>query len=124
MDSRIHFGRRGDVEIQYQIHAPRATKLVVDHNNGGVNVFDMDGDIHATVANGQIMLTVPADKQYAIDALSKLGHVYSDFDGSDQRKHLVGDDFASKGEAPAVKLYLRVRFGDILILKMNTKPTD
>lgn len=116
--------RRSDIEIHYQIHAPRDSKLTIDHNSGGVNVFDMAGDIQAAVINGQITLTLPSDKHYAIDAQSKLGDVYSDFDGSDQRKHLLGEDFASKGEAPAVKLYLRVRIGDIMILKMTGPTTD
>ncbi len=65
--------RRSDIEIGYRIKAPRASKLIVDHNSGGVNVSDISGDIHATVINGQITLTLAADGQYAIDARCILG---------------------------------------------------
>ena len=63
--------RRSDIEIRYHIQAPRSAKLVIDHNRGGVNVFDMSGPIHATVINGQITLTLAAGDRYAIDAQCK-----------------------------------------------------
>lgn len=115
--------RRSDIEIHYRIHAPRASKVIVDHNSGGVNVFDISGDVHATVINGQITLTLAGD-QYAIDAWSKVGDVYSDFNGSDQRRRVLGDEFAAKSATPAANLYLRTRIGDIMILKMQGPPTD
>jgi hypothetical protein len=116
--------RRSDVEISYRIHAPRASKLIIDHNSGGVNVFDMSGDIHATVINGQITLTLAPGGQYAIDAQSKIGGVYSDFEGRAQRRHLLGEEFGHPGTAPATNLYLRARVGDIVILKLYGPPAD
>jgi hypothetical protein len=110
------FGRRGDVNISYRIHAPRGAKLIVDHNRGGLYVAGITGDIHATVDRGQITLVV-AGGPYALDAQCKIGKVYSDFEGHDQRRHLVGDAFDHAG--PASNLYLRTAFGDILILKPN-----
>jgi hypothetical protein len=115
--------RRSDIEIHYRIQAPRASKLVVDHNNGGVNAYGIDGDIHATVINGQITLTLPAAGKYEIDAQSKLGDVYSDFDGANRTMHVLSEAFAGKSATPAAKLYLRARIGDIMILKLNG-PTD
>jgi len=114
--------RRSDIEIAYTIKAPRTSKLVVDQNRGGLNVSDIGGDIHATVINGQITLTLAAAGQYAIDAQCKIGDVYSDFEGSDRRFHVLGENFSHPG--PATSLYLRVRLGDIIIQKLNAPPVD
>jgi hypothetical protein len=116
--------RRSDIEISYRIQAPRASKLIVDHNRGGVTVLDIGGDIHATGVNGQITLTLPAGGRYSIDAQSKLGAVYSDFEGHDRRRHVVGEAFDSPNAAPAANLYLRVRVGDIVITKLQGPPAD
>lgn len=116
--------RRSNIEIRYQIKAPRGSKLSIDHNSGGVNVSDISGDIHATVINGQITLTLGAGGAYAIDAACKLGNVYSDFEGSDQRRRVLGETFRGQGSTPAANLYLRVRLGDIMILKAHGPPTD
>ncbi|MGD1093547.1 MAG: DUF4097 family beta strand repeat-containing protein [Bryobacteraceae bacterium] len=116
--------RRSDIEISYRIRAPRASRLIIDHNNGGVNVSDISGDIHATVTNGQITLTLASDRPYAIDAQSKLGEVYSDFEGRDQRRHVLGEEFTSQTPASATHLHLRVRVGDIVIAKLHGPPAD
>jgi hypothetical protein len=116
--------RRSDIEISYRIRAPRASKLVVNHNSGGVNVSDINDDIHATVLNGQITLMLTADGQYAIDARSTLGSVYSDFEGRDQRRRVLGEEFDRPSDAAATNLYLRVRVGDIIILKQHGPPAD
>jgi len=117
------FSRRSDIEISYRIKTPRASKLTIDHNSGGVNVSDISGDIHATVVNGQITLTLASGGQYGIDAQSTIGDVYSDFDGRDQRRFL-GQEFAHPGTAPAANLYLRVRVGDIVIMKLHGPPAN
>jgi hypothetical protein len=124
-NSFLHpLSRRSDIGISYRIKAPRASKLIIDHNSGGVNIVDISGDIHATVTNGQITLTLPADGQYAINAQSKFGNVYSDFEGRAQRQHILGEEFGRESGAPATNLFLRVRFGDIVILKLRGPPTD
>jgi hypothetical protein len=114
------FSRRGDVGISYRIHAPRAAKLIIDQKNGGLNIAGMSGDIHSTVGDGQITLSL-ADSQFAIDAKCKIGKVYSDFDGHDQRRHLFGEDFSRESSKPP-NLYLRAGFGDIIILKATGPP--
>jgi hypothetical protein len=116
--------RRSDIEISYRIRAPRASKVMIDHNRGGVNVSDISGEIHATVINGQITLTLPADGQYAIDAHSKIGSVYSDFEGRDRRPYVLGEAYSSQSPASATKLYLRARIGDIMILKLHGPPAN
>jgi hypothetical protein len=120
---RHPFSRRSDIEIRYRVHAPRASKLIVNDNRGGVNVYDIAGDIHATVINGQVTLTLASTGQHAIDAQTKLGAVDSEFEGHD-RHHLLGEDFSLQAKPPAANLYLRVRVGDIVILKLNGPPAE
>ena len=116
--------RRSEIGISYRIKAPRASKLIIDHNRGGVNVSNISGDIHATVINGQITLALAPGGQYAIDSHCKIGDVYSDFDGHYQRKHLLGKEFGHQSSVSATNLYLRVRFGDIMILKLHGPLAD
>lgn len=114
--------QRSDVEISYQIRAPRASKLAVEHNRGGVNVYDISGDIHATVGNGQITLMLTAGRQYAIDSRFGFGNVYTDLEGRGEGRHVLGGEFHSQGAAPATNIYLRVRVGDIVILQTLGAP--
>jgi hypothetical protein len=114
--------QRSDVEISYRIRAPRASKLAVEHNRGGVNVYDISGDIHATVGNGQITLMLAAGRQYAIDSRTGLGNVYSDLEGRGEGRHVLGGEFHSQGAAPATSIYVRVRVGDIVILQSHGAP--
>ena len=116
-------GRRSDVEIRYRIQAPRASKLIINHNNGGVNISGLSGDIHATVVNGQITLTRAAGARDAIDAQCQVGNVYSDFEGKDRSRHVLGEEFRQQTVPPAANVYLRVRLGDIVIVKQNKPPT-
>ena len=116
--------RRSDIDVSYRIQAPRSSNLIIDHNNGGVYVSDITADIHATVINGQISLILAARGQYAIDARCTLGRVYSDFEGRDQNRWMLGEKFDHQSTAPAANLYLRVRVGDIMILKQHGPPAD
>lgn len=108
--------RRSDIEVHYEIHAPRASRLFVDHNSGGVNIGGMHGAVHATVINGQITLML-APGPYAIDAQCQMGNVYSDFAGESRSRRVLGQTFTSEAPAPAIDLYLRARLGDIMLLK-------
>jgi hypothetical protein len=115
--------RRSDIEIRYSIKAPRDSKLIVDHKSGGLNVSGITGDIHAMVMNGQITVTLDGG-QYAIDAQSTIGDVYSDFEGRELRRQVVGQEFSRPNAPPATNLYLRVRLGDIIIQKIHGPPSD
>jgi hypothetical protein len=116
--------RRSGIGISYRIKAPRSSKLIVAHNSGGVNISDISGDIHATVINGQITLSLAAAGQYAIDSQCKIGDVYSDFEGHYHRRHLLGKEFVLQSPTPATNLYLRARYGDIMILKLHIPPAE
>jgi len=109
--------RANNVDLVYHIKVPRAARLVVKHDSGEVHFDDVTGDIRATARQGDITLHLP-EGQYAIDAKSDIGSVVSDFPGSTQRRWLVGHQFVQAAQAPR-KLYLRIRFGDIIVLKIQ-----
>jgi hypothetical protein len=105
--------------LEYYIKAPMSARLAANHKTGEVHVDNLTSDIHVSVHNGGITLRLPQDR-YNIDARSDLGDVISDFQGSKKRKPwLLGYQFAQPTPA-AHKLYLRVGFGDIMILKPST----
>jgi hypothetical protein len=108
-----------DFDLEYDIKAPRSTRLVVDHDIGQVFIDGMTGDIHATDHMGDVELHLPQDGQYDIDAKVKFGAVNSDFPGHEARKHLLGHQFEHSETSPR-KLYLRVGEGDVVVLKIRT----
>jgi hypothetical protein len=112
---------RSELNVVYNIKAPRDSKIVIDRGNGGVYVTDMAGDMQANMKQGQITLTLPENAEYGIDARANAGEVYSDSGGQEQRHHLLGHSFTNTPATPAHKLYLRVCFGDIVIAKAYTK---
>lgn len=113
--------RRGvdDIDIEYSIKVPRAAKLDIDHDHGEVNITGVTGDIHATSRFGPILVRLPAEGHYAIDARCRIGTVYSDFSGKPQRHLLFGESFANSESETPQKLDLKVGMGDIMILKLN-----
>ncbi len=110
-------------DLEYRIRAPRNARIVIDHYIGEVYVDDMTGDIRVTDHMGDILLHLPEDHQYSIDAKSKIGDVNSDFPGDHRHTLLFGDRFAHDASTAVPKIYLRVGFGDILILKIRKPPT-
>jgi hypothetical protein len=106
--------------LEYYIKAPMSARLAANHKTGEVHVDNLTSDIHVTVHNGGVTLRLPQEGQYNIDARSDMGDVISDFQGNKKRKPwLLGYQFVQPTPA-AHKLYLRVGFGDIMILKPST----
>jgi hypothetical protein len=114
---------RSNVEITYRVKAPRGWGLVIDHNNRGINIVGMTGDIRATVTKGEITLALPPGLQ-AIDAKSGFGNVYADFAGTSQRQRLFGKTFARASAQPGRNVYLRVGSGDIVIFQAPGRPAE
>jgi hypothetical protein len=110
------FSPSREASLTYSIKAPMSARLAVAHKTGEVHVDNLTSDIHVAVHNGGVILRLP-EGQYGIDARSDVGDVISDFQGSKKRKSwLFGYQFVQPTQA-AHKLYLRVGFGDIMILK-------
>jgi hypothetical protein len=107
-------------DLEYDIKVPRNARLAVDHNIGGVYVDNVTGDIQVTAHQGEITLHLAENGQYAIDAKSDFGAVTSDFPGREKREPwLIGHQFTQTGADPAQKLFLRIGYGDIILLKMQ-----
>jgi hypothetical protein len=108
--------RRG-VMIEYEIHVPRESRLVIHHRGGLVMMDGVTSDIEATSPQGDIMLTLPGPGPYSIDARSKFGDVSSEFSGQSHRRYWIGQRFASPNEPRSPRIRLRVGFGGITILQ-------
>jgi hypothetical protein len=105
-----------DVRVEYEIHAPRDSKLVIHHGVGSVLVIDMEGNIEASGARGDIMLMLRDSGSYAIDAKSKFGTVISDFEGATKlNRYRIGERYATPDSAAARRIHLRMGFGGITI---------
>lgn len=104
--------------LEYRIKAPRNARLTIEHDVGEVHVDDIRGDIRATSLQGAIILHLPENGQYSIDAKSDYGAVNSDFAGRQKRSPWVfGVRFVQETSSASQKLYLRIGYGDIVILK-------
>jgi hypothetical protein len=113
--------RWADIQVDYEIHAPRKLALAIEHGKGGVYVTDMDGDIQANVRDGQITLRLPEAGVYSIEAHTGIGEIYSDFGGEEKYNIHFGKRL-TKASDTGHKLNLRVGFGDIMILKTPYHP--
>ncbi len=107
-------------DLEYQIKAPRNSRMIISHDIGQVFIDGMTGDIRATNHMGDVELHLPQDGQYDIDARVKFGAVNSDFPGHAQRRHWLGHEFVHSGSPSPGKLYLRVGVGDIVVLRIRT----
>lgn len=107
-------------ELQYVIKVPRNARLIIDHDSGNVFVDNVTGDVRVTDGIGQIILHLPQQGHYAFDAKSDLGAVESDFPGPEHGRLIgLGRAFFTEAPAGAQKLYARIGYGDITILKIR-----
>ena len=114
---------RKTFDLSYRIKVPMSARLAVDHGSGEVHVDNLTSDIRVTVRNGTITLHLPAEGQYSIDAKVDIGGVSSEFPGLEKRRPwLLGHQFIQATPA-ARKLYLRVGYGDIIIMKKQKPST-
>ena len=110
-----------DANVNYRIMVPRDSHLIVHHGNGDVLLYNVGGDIEATAHTGAIVVQLRDPAQYAIDAHTRVGEVYSDYSGA-YRGRLLMDRLAAPSPAPAHKVFLRVKIGDIDVVKMGPNP--
>ena len=115
------FAKEAGFDLEYRIKAPRVTRIIADHHMGEVNIDGLTGDIQVTLRRGEILLHLPEEGRYDIRATSKFGDVNNDFPGEEKRRRwVVGHRVANEDSPAPHKLNLRVKFGDIVILKTRT----
>jgi hypothetical protein len=103
------------VTIDYTVHVPRDSRLVVGHDHGYVWVSDVTGDIEVNSHTGDMIVVVPDAGPYSIDARTRMGSVSSDFRGNGHKQFLVGTQFVHAGQAASRRIYLRMGRGSITI---------
>ena len=103
------------VQVDYDIHVPRDSRLVIRHRGGYVMVSDVLGGIEATNRSGDMIVMLPDPRAYAIDAKSKVGPVSFDFADAAHRLYRLGERLAFGSPAPSRRVYLRVGIGSITI---------
>ena len=116
------FGFGCAATVEQHVHAPRDSRLVIQHGAGYVMVSGIRGEIEATSRSGDIVLMLPGPGPYSIDAKSKFGSVSSDFAGTAHRKKVIGEQFASANPPSSRRIYLRIGFGGITIKEVPSTP--
>jgi hypothetical protein len=107
---------KGDVSIEYRIHAPHDTKLVIHHGTGTVHVTDIAGDIEANGSRGDIVLMLREPGSYSIDAKTQFGTVVTDFAGNVKRTFfLIGRTLATGKASGSHRIYARMGYGGITV---------
>ena len=109
---------RNGVHLEYIIHVPKLSHLVVNHRGGSVEVANITGEIEVANRDGDILLMLPASGAYAIDARSNMGHIASDFEGRTVSRYLVGQRFSSASSPGSHRIHLRAGFWGITILAL------
>lgn len=103
------------VTVEYTIHVPRDSSLVVHNDHGYVWVSDLAGDIEVNSHTGDMVVVLPDPGSYAVDAKTVLGSVSSDLTGEGHKRYLVGTHFVHASQMPSRRIYLRMGRGSITI---------
>jgi hypothetical protein len=103
------------VTVEYTVHVPRNSRLIVHHDYGYVWVSDVTGDIEVASHTGDMIVMLPDPGPYSIDARTGLGSVSSDFQGEGHKRFLFGTRFAYAGQSPSRRIHLRMGRGNITL---------
>jgi hypothetical protein len=105
--------------LETHISVPRNARLEI-RGSGDLDVHNVTGAINAHLSHGTMVLRMPENGHYDVDAGSKFGTVNSDFPGKENRRAwLVGHEFNGVANGAAQKLRLRAGYGDVIVLKIR-----
>jgi hypothetical protein len=109
-------------QIDYRILVPRNTNLVIHHGIGAVTIYDVTGNIDATAKNGDVVVQLPEKAKYQIEAKTKFGGIYTDFDAPHHPHLALGETLKSSQDGPGElhKVQLHVGHGGITIEKVDS----
>jgi hypothetical protein len=106
---------KSKVNLQYTIHVPRQTRIIVRHESGEVKVHDVAANVDVIARSGGIQLDLPESERFIIDAHARQGEVISDWASR------AGD----RPDLPSpYRVTLRVECGDISIRKTRGTPVS
>jgi hypothetical protein len=103
------------VTVEYTVHVPRDSRVVVHQDNGYVWVGDVAGDIEVESHTGDMIVMLPDPGPYTIDARTRMGSVSSDFMGQGHKQFPVGSHFVHAGRSPSRRIFLRMGRGSITV---------
>jgi len=106
---------RHGVTVDYQIHVPRNSHVVIHHDFGYVCVSDVTGNIEVNSHTGDLIVTLPDPGPYAIDARTRMGNITSDFVGTSHNRLVMGWNFAFTNQTPPRQIRLRMGRGCITL---------
>jgi hypothetical protein len=109
---------KNNLGIDYEIQVPSSSNLAIHHRVGFVSVSGVTGDIDATCRRGDLVLWLPENASYSIDARSTVGTVSSDLPGAFSFRYLVGRRFSHADPSPSHRITLRDHFGGITIQRV------
>jgi hypothetical protein len=112
---RLNRGK-SDLILEYRIHVPRDSRIVVQDDLGTVLISEVTGDLEARVGHGDDILMLPASEGYSIDASTKFGNVESDFGGAANRRGFVGRQLAFAPASVKRRVFARVGNGGITVM--------
>jgi hypothetical protein len=99
---------KSHVHLSYTIRVPRQTRLLVKHDMGELRVHDVTASMLLSNRVGDIIVSLPENERYTIDAKAKIGGVNSEWPPP--------EELADDGAAPH-QLQLRVGVGAITVKK-------
>jgi hypothetical protein len=103
------------VKVEYTVHVPRDSRLVVHQDNGYVWVSDVTGDLEVHSHTGDMIVMLADPGPYSIDAWTAMGTVSSDVAGNGRKRYLLATQFLHDAPASARRVYLRMGRGNITI---------
>jgi hypothetical protein len=115
--------RESGVHVDYQIMVPRASRLVIRHHIGDIVINGVAGDIDAKAGSGDIVVQLPEQEHYAINAKTGFGGVYSEFNESQRNfvgRKLIQEASTGDSKGTSHKIDLHVDIGGISIQRAET----
>jgi hypothetical protein len=103
------------VTLEYTVHLPRDSRVVIHQDNGYVWVSDVRGDIEVDSHTGDMIVMLPDPGPYSIDARTGMGSISSDVMGQGHKRFLIGSHFVHAGQAPSRRIFLRMGRGSITV---------
>jgi hypothetical protein len=120
------FRGKTNLNLNYIIKVPRQSSLFIKHGIGQVQVTGVSGDIEATASIGEIILRLPEENSYAVNARARIGDVSSAFGPVTQRQgpFSVGAKLEGEPVTHTRRVYSRVGIGNIQVTKLPPPKSD